>query len=1006
MKRIYLIFFVILGLIGNNLFGQEIRVTGTVTQFSDGSTLPGVTVRVEGTSMGTVTDMDGEYTITVPSDAALVFSYIGMNTETVPVNNRSIIDVAMTSDLQALEEVIVVAYGTRTTQTRTGSVSVVSGEQMAESQANSPERALQGRLAGVQVNSPSGSPGATANITVRGVGSINAGTEPLWVVDGIAVATGDFGYATNSFNVLSNLNPNDIESITVLKDAAASSIYGSRAANGVILVTTKSGKAGKTRINARVEGGFSAPIMDNKGFRFMNPEEQLDYWRAAANNAGIDPDNPASGQFYFPRNLLSGELTNWWDEVFQDARTQEYEVSASGGNEKTTFFLSMNYKDQQGIQISSYMERYNIRANLDHKINDRFKFGFRFSGAKSELSDRFDGLAYGNPFWAAQSIFPWNNVRNEDGTFNYNIPENLNSNPVSMDALNERFDIMESVNTAVSLEINIFDGLTFKTNNSIDMRKTTGRDYRHPETGEGGGRETPNTINGQLFAANLDRLQLTTSNVLSYNKIFNDVHNVMALAGFEAENLETTSYTMQGYGIGADIPYLNNATSQQDVGYSYTARSLVSLFANAEYSYSGKYYIQASIRRDGSSRFGENNRFGIFPAVGMSWNMHNEDFLKNVSYLNLLKLRASFGTTGNWLIGNYETRGLYGTRSYNGTGGLAPASLAKPDLTWELTETYNLGLDLNLFGRLDASVDVYQRNTSDMLLDVPISQTSGFSNLRRNVGSMRNEGIELLLNGQVIRTPDMTWNVGGNIAFNRTRILDLAGEAVVGDGFFRRYRAYGEEGNEDYEYGLSHYYVYDWAGVNPLTGMGLWYDEDGNLSENYNNARRVYRGKSDPDFFGGLTTSFSWKGISVNALFEYKVGHYVKVMERRYVDSDAFSFQTHSSNSLDYWKEPGDVVATPKPIANNNSESNAWGTSRFLEKGDYLRFKELSVSYTLPKLISDNIRAERIRLYASAYNLYTWHDVSYFDPERDARGGGYALYPNPFTMAFGVDVGF
>ncbi len=1006
MKRICLIFFVILGLLGNSLYAQERRVTGTVTDASSGVSLPGVTVLVMGTNVGTITDSNGQYELSVPEGSVLVFSFIGMATTEVPVGQRNIIDVALESDFRALDEVIVVAYGTRTAQSRTGAVSVVRGDELANSQAPSPERLIQGRMAGVQVNSPSGSPGATANIVVRGVGSINAGTEPLWVIDGIPVTSGSFGYATNSFNVLADLNSSDIESITVLKDAAAASIYGSRAANGVILVTTKSGQVGETRITARAEGGFSTPINDNKNFRFMNPEEQLGFWRQGAMNAGIDPDDPASGQFYFPRSLLSGELTNWWDEVFQDARTQEYEVSASGGTQKTRFFVSANYREQEGIQISSYMERYSLRANLDHQINDRFSFGVRFAAARSELADRFASLAYGNPFWAAQSIFPWNNVRNPDGTYNLDIPENLSANPVQMDDLNQRFDVQESLNSAVTLRVNIIDGLTFTTNNNFDIRKTTGRDYRHPDTGEGGGRTVPNTINGQLFGANLGRLQLTTSNVFNYNQIFNNVHNVIGLAGYEAEHFQQTGYSLRGYGIGEDIPYFNNATSDKEVGYSFTERTLVSLFASAEYSYNGKYYVQASIRRDGSSRFGDNQRYGTFPAFGVSWNIQNEDFMAGLDFINLLKLRASFGTSGNWLIGNYETRGLYGTRSYNGTAGLAPASLAKPDLTWELTETINLGLDFNFWGRIDGSVEVYQRNTSDMLLDVPVSATSGFTQLRRNVGSMKNEGIELLLRGNVLRTSEMTWNVGGNIAFNRTRILDLAGQAVIGDGFFRRYRAYGEEGNEDYSYGLSQYYVYDWAGVNPLTGMGLWFDEDGNLSENYNDARRVYRGNADPDFFGGINTDFTWMGFTVSALFEFRAGHHVKVMERRYVDSDGFSFQTHSANSLDYWREIGDHVSTPKPIANNTSESNAWGTARFLERGDYMRFKELSLSYSLPRLITETINAQRVRIYANAYNLFTWHDVSYFDPERDSRGGGYALYPNPFTMVFGVEVGF
>ncbi len=981
------------------LQAQTVQITGTVTSAQDGTTIPGVSVVVKGTTIGVATDINGRYSLSVPQNATtLVYSFIGLVTQEVQIAGRSVINVALLSDATQLDEFVVVAYGTRTSQSRTGSVAVVRGEDIANTAVSTPERALTGRMAGVQVNSPSGSPGATANIIVRGVGSINAGTSPLWVVDGIPVVTGSASYATNNFNVLASLNPNDIESITVLKDAAAASIYGSRAANGVILVTTKSGRAGKTQINAKMERGFSGAINDNKGFSFMNPADQLDYWRAAATNAGFNPDDPASGGNYFPRTLLAGPLTNWWDEVFQTGETQEYEVSASGGNEKTTFFTSFNYLDQQGIQINSYLERYTLRANLDHKINDRVRFGLRLSGAKSELSDRFESLAYGNPFWAAQSIFPWTPAKNEDGTWNWNLPENANSNPVAVGALNERYDLQDKHMATASLQWDIIDGLSFRTNNSIEYLKLTGRDYRHPETPEGGGRAAVNVVNGQLYGSNSGYTMMTTSNVMSYVNTFRRVHNVNAIAGLEVQDYNFTSFSMRGFGIGEDIPYFNNATAEKEVGYSFTEWGLFSLFANAEYDYDNKYYVQASVRRDGSSRFGENNRFGVFPAFGVSWNMHNENFMGNLDFIDLLKVRGSYGTSGNWLIGNYESKGLYGTRNYNGLSGLAPASLAKPDITWELSTTTNIGVDFNLFHRLEGSIDVYQRKTEEMLLDVPISQTSGFTSLRRNIGSMQNSGLEVMLNGAVIRNQDMRWNVGGNISFNKTEILDLAGLDEIADGFFRRYRVGGN--------GLSDYYVFDWAGVNPLNGMGLWYDEDGNISENYLDARRIYRGKADPDFFGGITSDFSWKGFSLNVLFEYMIGHSVKVMERRYVDADGFSFQTQSINSLDYWKQVGDVVATPKPIAGNSSESNAWGTSRFLERGDYFRFKQMSLSYSLPKSILARFDVERVRLYVNTYNLYTWHDVSYFDPERDAKGGGYALYPNPFTMVFGIDLGF
>jgi len=968
---------------------QTVRITGTVTSSEDGMPMPGVSVVVKGTTIGVTTDVDGKYDIKVPTSAqVLQFSFVGYEKQELEIAGRSVIDVVMNPESKQIDEVVVVAYGVKTKQSKTGALSVVKNEELTSIPVASVEKSLQGRVSGVQINNPSGAPGASSQIVIRGASSINAGTSPLWVVDGIPVVSGNYSYATTDGNILASLNPNDIESITILKDAAAASIYGSRAANGVILVTTKSGRKGKANFGVRAESGFSTPLNDNKNFRFMNAEESLDFWRTAAMNAGFDPDDPASGQYYLPKTLLAGELTNWWNEVFQTGKTNEVEVSASGGNDKTNYYFSGNYFDQQGIQINSFMKRYSARLNVETKLTDNLTLGVRLNGSQIKMADRFSSLAYGNPFWAAQSIFPWTPVKNPDGTWNWNIPENNDSNPVAVGALNDRYDDQNKYTGIGTLEWNILEGLTFRTKNSIDYYFSIGRDYRHPETPEG------SDVNGQLYNGLIKTITRTTSNTLSYVKSFNDVHNVSALVGFEAQDFDFTQYDLQGEGMGADIPYLNNATSNKDVGYGFTSWSLVSYFANAEYNYNNKYFVTASFRTDGSSRFGKDNRYGYFPAFGAAWNISNEDFLKGIDFVNLLKLRGSWGTTGNWQIGNYETLGSYSSVLYNGVGGLAPASLAKPDLSWELTKTYNIGLDFTLFERLDGTLEYFNKKTEDMLLDVPISQTSGFSSLRRNVGSMRVWGVEALLNGTVVKSKDFMWNVGFNITYNKYEILDLAGQDVISDGFWRRYRLNGD--------GFSEYYVYDWAGVNPVNGLGLWYDDNGNITQNFNNARRVFRGKVEPDYYGGITTDLSWKGLTVSLMFDYKVGHSVYVMERRYVDSDGYSFQLQTVNSTNFWRQPGDIVPNPKPIAGNPTESNAWGTSRFLEKGDYLKFKQLSIGYNLPKKIVEKLKVNNLKVYTNIYNVFAWHDVSYFDPERDFKGGGYAVYPNPFTITFGL----
>ena len=974
----------------------QMQISGKITNAESGEPIPGASVVVKSqVTIGTTSDMDGNYTLReVPSDAeTLVFSFVGMETKEVAINNRSTINVELSPSVQEMEEVIITAYGTKTKQSKTGALSVTKSEDFEDVSLSSGEEALQGKVSGVQINSTSGAPGASNQITIRGLGSINSSTQPLYVVDGVPVSSGNYSYATTAGNILSTISPTDIESMTVLKDAAAASIYGSRAANGVILITTKSGREGKTNLSLRAEGGFSTPSYDNKGFRFMNAEESINYWREAARNGGYDPDDPTAGQYYLPRTLLDGNLTNWWNEVYQRGETQRYELTARGGSEKTQFYVSGSYNDQQGIQISSYMERFSGRVNLDHTVNDKVSLGVKFTGTHIEMADNYSSLAYGNPFWAAQSIFPWNNPKNEDGTWNWDIPENSNSNPVALTSLNDRFDLQKKVIGQAYVQYNILPSLSFRSTNNVDYFISEGRDYRHPDTPEG------EDTNAYLYQGFVENRTLTTSNLLTFNETFSEVHNVEAKGGFEAQEYQYKQYDLEGSGMGTDIPYLSNTAGNENVGYGFSDYSLISFFGALDYNYNNRYFVFGSIRADGSSRFGEENRWAIFPSVGASWNIHQEAFMAAVDPISLLKLRLSYGTSGNWEIGNYESYGLYGSRKYNGATGLAPNQIANPQLTWELSESYNIGLDFELFdGTIEGIVEYYNKTTKDMLLDVPVSRTTGFTSLRQNVGSLENKGLEITLTGHVIDTRDMRLTLGANFTRNTANITDLGGDDILSDGFWRRHRL--DEGT------FSEYYMYDWAGVNPVNGMGLWYDENGNITQNYSNARRVFMGKMQPDFYGGFNVDFSWKGLALSAQFEYKSGQSFYAMERHYTDADGFSYQIQTANSLDYWTQPGQITSTPKPIAGNTTNSNAWGTSRYLEDGDYLRFRELRVSYSLPKDLIDAVTLSTARIYVSGTNVYTWHDVNYWDPERDITGGGYALYPNPTAINVGLQLEF
>lgn len=978
----------------------QMQITGTITGADDGLSIPGVSVVVKNNpAIGTTTDIDGKYSLMVPAETqALVFSFVGMKTKEEAINGRSIIDVVMSADVMEMDEVIVVAYGVQRKEAKTGAVSSIGSADLKTEAADSPVKMLQGKMAGVQVNSTSGQPGGSTQIRIRGFSSINAGMEPLFVIDGVPVQSDNYAYAAGDGDpeegndILSTLNPNDIESMTVLKDASAASIYGSRAANGVILITTKRGSASETQFNFTARHGWSTPTNDN-GFRFMNPEEILTYHRDATYNAGLDPDDPSNPTYYYPMSLLDGELTNWWDEVYQTGQTSEYELSVRGGNEKTKMFSSLNYYDQEGIKIGTGLTRMSLRSNIDHKVNDKLSFGTTITGSSIEQQNRPTSLAYANPFWAASSLLPWHNPYNADGTFNDDLPSNSDSNPLENVALNESVDKIYKFLGSVYLEYEIIDGLKFKTLNSYDFTYSNGRDYRNPNTPDG-------EPGGNLYTSNLLNTTFTSSNTLNYLLSFNDEHYFNALVGYEFQKDDFRQQTASGQDVGIDIPYLSNASSNKDVGSYYYKWALQSYFGRFDYNYLGRYFLTASIRTDGSSRFGSENRYGLFWSIGGSWNIHDEGFMASLDMIDLLKIRASYGINGNDAIGNYDSYGVYGSRSYNGLGGLAPDQPANPALTWEENKAWNIGLDFSVYKRITGTIEYYNRLTTNMLLDQPLSYTTGFNSIQKNIGELSNKGIEVSLDVKVLDGGDFDWSLGLNYAHNKVTLEDLATEDdyIASGSFWTRHVVGG---------GYADFYVYDWAGVNPTNGEGLWYDDNGDITNNAAQARRVFKGQVEPDHQGGFNTHFGWKGITLDAYFEYKLGHYVYVMEHRYIDADGYNYGSNQTvNSLDYWKEPGDVVANPKPIAFNPTGTNQWGTSKYLEKGDYLRFKNISLAYNLPTEIVEKVKLNSARITLNIENVYSWHDVNYWDPERSTTGGGYAIYPLPRTYTIGVKLGF
>lgn len=972
---------------------QSKRITGTVTT-ADQTTLPGVSIVVKGTTSGTITDVDGKYSLNVPTDAkTLVYSFIGMQTKNIEIGTSSVIDVVMEADVVSMDEVLIVGYGTSTREANTGSVGVVSKDELADVPEMSFDKILGGKVAGVQVTSTSGQPGSNSQIRIRGISSLTAGNEPLYVVDGVPVMSGDQTYFTNTGNALSMINPNDIESITVLKDAAAASIYGSRAANGVILITTKTGKVGKSTVSAKLSYGVTSLANDN-GYGIMTPQQLVTYMRDAVENAGYNPDDPMNGSFYVPKSLLALPQTNWLKELTRYGNIENAQISVNGGDEKTKHFTSVDYSKMQGVFYGVDFEKFQIRSNVDHNISDKLKIGVKSNLGYIDANDvAMQSLYYANPIFGGMIINPWTPVKNEDGTYNLDIPENAYTNPRATADYDNQWEKQYRGLVVGFVEWKPMKGLAISSNNSADIAIGEGRRYWSKEADYAG--------TATLQVSNSKYAQVTTSNTVSYNTYLMDVHSIRVLFGQEATDHKYNSYYIYSPNVDPAIPYPNTGASSDDQGdYAESRWTMLSFFGNLEYNYKSKYYLKASLRTDGSSKFGENNRWGTFYSIGASWNMQEESFMESLDFLNTLKLRASFGVNGNDNIGTYEHWGLYESREYNGVAGMAPSQPANPDLTWEVNTASNIGVDFGLFDRLTCSFEVYKRITTDMLLDTKVSMTSGFYQISKNVGSLSNKGWEALVNYDILTGGDIEWTIGVNIAHNQSTIIDLGTEQEFIDGGNDRIiHRVGES--------LYQFYLYDYAGVNPVNGEALWYDADGKITNLYSQARRILAGSPEPKFIGGFNTDISWKGISLSVATEFKLGAEVLVEENRYLNSDGYMWGNNQANTaLDYWKQPGDITRNPKPIAKNSTSSNGYRSTRWMYSGDYFRFKNITLSYSLPKKIVSKIKLEDLRVYGSAVNTYTFHNVDFWDPERGIDGTGFGIYPQTKSFVVGLDIKF
>lgn len=1014
------------------VLAQDVSVSGRVTSSEDGSTLPGVSVQVKGTTRGTTTNSDGTYQLNIPANSRLVFSFIGFLSQEVAVGNRKTINVGLENNAQDLGEVVVTGYGgTVNRREFTGASSRVSGGTIANLPVGSFDKALAGRAAGVQVTSANGAPGGAIQIRIRGIGSISAGSDPLYVVDGIQLNATNNASFTSS-NPLAFLNPNDIESIEILKDAAAASIYGSQAANGVVLVTTKRGKVGKTQISFNYYTGVDEPV---KRLEVLNAQEWIGLRTAARINGGQTAEAALTSVLGTIRKpgLSEADIAalptyDWQNEAYRNGRTNNYEISMNGGTEKTKFFVSGSFYNQSANVVNVDFKRGTLNTTLTQVINSKVTLDQTLKLStitqRGQQGSPNGGSFLGSSAFSASLIIPTVPIYNPDGSFfgtpaDGGIPGILNQNVIQVSSQNDIVSTINQFNGGLALNYKPIAGLTLRPFVSLDYRAIKGRYFTDPRTGDGF------NVRGRLSDQFNQNINFLTNFTANYNKLFAAKHDVGVLLGVEYRSDINESTSAQITNVPTpDFRYGSAAALPVAVGGGWTGYHKASVFGNVKYNFNRKYDLSLIARLDGSSRFGANNRFGFFPSASAAWLVSEEGFLKGNRVLNELKLRASYGTTGNDQIGtlfglsNFPSLGLVSAGfDYNGSAGFAPTQLGNPDLKWETNVTTNLGVDFGFFGnRFTGSVDAFDRTSRDLLLATNIPFTNGFGSISRNAGSVQNRGLEIELNTVNVQSGDFKWKTSFNITFLKNKVTKL----VDGITPLQNPDSAITLNYTDY-YGVGRTailgrpllpnYTTEYAGVNPATGRPMFYDFAGNITYTPITPRdQRYLGSEQPKFYGGFQNSISYKGLSLEVFFQYDYGRRSFNSQTSFLAELAGrDFNALRSVYEQRWQKPGDITEVPRTI-NGNAETRGISSlsgSRTLEDASYLRLKQLRLNYVIPGLVGKKIGASNANVYIQAQNLLTWTNWTSYDPEFLNFGSGSSgVIPNSRSYTAGINLTF
>ncbi|MDI1323315.1 MAG: TonB-dependent receptor [Algoriphagus sp.] len=983
-------------------FAQDAQVSGTVSD-ETGAPLPGVTVLLKGTTKGTTTDLDGKYSITAPSDGVLVFSFIGYDPFEVTVGNQSQIDVSLSPDLSDLDEIVVVGYGTVKKSQMTGAISSVGNKEIQELPITDARQALQGRAAGVDVTQSGSKPGSSPQVRIRGRRSFNASNEPLYVVDGIPTVGG-----------MEDINPSDITSMEVLKDASATAIYGSRGSNGVVLITTKRGNVGKTVVSLDSYYGINQELGQIEVF---NGPEFAEFKRESRRATGNYPEGAATpvadAKIFEPVELESiglGRSTDYVAGLTRQGNIQSHQIGVSGGSEKTTFYISGNYFKDVGIIYNQDFTRYTFRVNLDHQINKKIKIGTSTLFTSSiRNGENF------NPLGGALQENPLGKPYDDEGNLIFTpTSDGLRTNPFAEIVPGAQVDETKRYRAFTSLygSWEIAKGLTY--------RLVFGPDLNIRRNGRFTGSQTNARRGGPPTGSVDDRFNFnyTVENILTYSKTFATNHtvNVTALQSFQQDRFEQSTISVQGIPAPSQLYHrLGDASQITGANTNLVQWSLLSYMARVNYDFKGKYLLTGTIRADGSSRFGENNKFGYFPSVAFGWNIHQEDFLKNSTKVDLLKFRVSYGSIGNQAINPYQTQALLGRTSYawdnTAAFGYRPNTIGNPDLRWETSTTFNTGVDFSFFnGRVLGTLEYYVTNTSDLLAPQPLPNSTGFGGFTTNIGETQNRGVELTLSTLNIEKGDFTWSTDVIFTRNREEIISLPNGDDIAAGRF---------------IGKPLTIFYD------LKKVGIWQTsekdiaasfgdkpgeikvEDLNGDNKINSLDRQFLGSAVPDFSIGMTNRFAYKGFDLSFFI---FGRFGSMIRSDFHQGYNLLFGRYNNLAVDYWTPNNPTNAYPRP--NENQEFPKYNSSLSLFDGSFVKVRNINFGYTFEKSVLDKIGFSSLRIYSSIQNPFIFSDYrtihkgidpeTFIDGEQGVGAGVVNANITPPTVqyTFGVNVKF